>query len=158
MSKLKAIATAVALLGGVLATQAQAAGSDWATHDLMEGSLAFQSGSGQIAISDAYTFSLASGFTYDVTSMLLGFGITKYELFDSGNALLGSFMPNAGFNTLTLGAGNYTYVVSGTANNFYTYSLSSAITATAPVPEPETYAMMLAGLGALGFLASRRRG
>lgn len=27
-----------------------------------------------------------------------------------------------------------------------------------PVPEPETYAMMLAGLGAIGFLASRRRG
>lgn len=26
------------------------------------------------------------------------------------------------------------------------------------VPEPETYAMMLAGLGAIGFLASRRRG
>jgi hypothetical protein len=28
---------------------------------------------------------------------------------------------------------------------------------TVPVPEPETYAMMLAGLGVIGFLASRRR-
>ena len=28
---------------------------------------------------------------------------------------------------------------------------------TAPVPEPETYAMMLAGLGLIGFLAKRRR-
>jgi hypothetical protein len=27
----------------------------------------------------------------------------------------------------------------------------------APIPEPETYAMMLAGLGVIGFLASRRR-
>jgi hypothetical protein len=28
---------------------------------------------------------------------------------------------------------------------------------TAPVPEPETYGMMLAGLGVLGFLARRRK-
>jgi hypothetical protein len=26
-----------------------------------------------------------------------------------------------------------------------------------PVPEPETYAMLLAGLGLIGFTASRRR-
>jgi len=29
--------------------------------------------------------------------------------------------------------------------------------ATAPVPEAETYAMMLAGLGLVGFMAARRR-
>jgi hypothetical protein len=29
--------------------------------------------------------------------------------------------------------------------------------ATAPVPEAETYAMMLAGLGLVGFMVSRRR-
>ena len=34
------------------------------------------------------------------------------------------------------------------------YSGNMSVTA---VPEPETYAMMLAGLGALGFLARRRR-
>ena len=30
-------------------------------------------------------------------------------------------------------------------------------TTTAPIPEPETYAMMLAGLGMLGFMARRRK-
>ena len=36
------------------------------------------------------------------------------------------------------------------------YVISSAATA-APVPEPETYALLAAGLGVIGFLASRRR-
>jgi hypothetical protein len=53
-------------------------------------------------------------------------------------------------------AGGYYYAVggmaAGTAGGQYT--LVSTVTA---VPEPETYAMMLAGLGALGFLARRRR-
>lgn len=30
-------------------------------------------------------------------------------------------------------------------------------TSTAPIPEPETYAMLLAGLGLLGFVARRRK-
>jgi len=34
---------------------------------------------------------------------------------------------------------------------------SQLIVLTAPVPEPETYAMMLAGLGLLGFVARRRK-
>lgn len=55
----------------------------------------------------------------------------------------------------TLPAGTFSLIVSGTAGSGGA-SYGGNIVAT-PVPEPETLAMMLAGLGALGFLARRRQ-
>ena len=52
--------------------------------------------------------------------------------------------------------GTYTIVVTGTGITGSTASYGGNVVAT-PVPEPETYAMMLAGLGAIGFLVARRR-
>ena len=52
--------------------------------------------------------------------------------------------------------GTYTIVVEGTGITGSTASYGGNVVAT-PVPEPETYAMMLAGLGAIGFLVARRR-
>jgi len=46
---------------------------------------------------------------------------------------------------------HFTGMVNGAGGQY-----SAAINAT-PVPEPETYAMLLAGLGAVGFLARRRK-
>ncbi|MBF5038674.1 PEP-CTERM sorting domain-containing protein [Methylophilus glucosoxydans] len=47
----------------------------------------------------------------------------------------------------------------GNANGRYTFSLSSAgvLTFAAPVPEADSYAMLLAGLGVIGLVARRRK-
>jgi len=57
-----------------------------------------------------------------------------------------------GFNGLTTGAG-YTFDSQLAANSdVYRISFSAV-----PVPEPQTYALMLAGLLGLGWLARRRQ-
>jgi hypothetical protein len=45
----------------------------------------------------------------------------------------------------------------GSSLGALTFNSSSNVTFTAAVPEPETYAMMMAGLGMLGFIARRRK-
>ena len=56
--------------------------------------------------------------------------------------------------------------ISGTHEGFYvvpSYSTNTwndktfAVWSVSPVPEPETYAMLLAGLGVMGFIARRRK-
>jgi hypothetical protein len=42
-------------------------------------------------------------------------------------------------------------------NGYISYALSDAKISVASIPEPETYAMLLAGLGLLGLTAKRRR-
>jgi hypothetical protein len=58
-----------------------------------------------------------------------------------------------------LAVGNYYVLVSGNLVSDASASFGGAVmmSPTAPVPEPETYGMMLAGLGVLGFLARRRK-
>ncbi|MDH0863001.1 PEP-CTERM sorting domain-containing protein [Mitsuaria sp. GD03876] len=56
-------------------------------------------------------------------------------------------------NNIATAGGNYT----GLRAEFLNTNVNRSVVVPA-VPEPKTYALMLAGLGALGFLARRRRG
>ena len=59
------------------------------------------------------------------------------------------------FESFGLVAGDYVLHVSGITTAASSYNVAFA---AAPVPEPESYAMILAGLGLIGFMARRRVG
>lgn len=62
------------------------------------------------------------------------------------------------FEFLNLAAGDYSlrFNVNGNPAN-RAYSFTSTITSITPVPEPESYAMMFAGLALVGAVAKRRK-
>lgn len=127
---------------------------------------------------DTFTFSLPTngGTGYSVTNFTLIPGtfntiLNTLSLFSNPDNVLfngddtwlaTSSVP--GVNSIDLAfaatpAGNYYITVGGVANGTMGGIYNGAISVSAaPIPEPETYAMMLAGLAALGFLARRRQG
>ena len=128
--------------------------------------------------SDIFTFSLPAngGSGYSVTnSPHPRFGVNTVlatlSLFSNADGILNNgddtFLRSStspGPNSLSMvwhaaPAGKYYIKVAGNATgaNGGLYSGAISVAAITAVPEPETYAMMLAGLGALGFLARRRR-
>lgn len=65
---------------------------------------------------------------------------------------LGSYLTSDPARYLT--GTSFTFSTNGLVPDYHVGSLKLL----SPVPEPETYAMLLAGLGVLGFMARRRRG
>jgi DNA-binding beta-propeller fold protein YncE len=82
--------------------------------------------------------------------------VALYDITDPANATFldmlvteGDLAPE-GLEGFEIGGKSYLAIANETSNTTTLYSL-------APVPEPETYAMLLAGLGLLGFSARRRK-
>ena len=165
--KLSQVAAASALVLASAGSLAAALGSI----DLSSGSGFFGNTPIAGAFVDTLTFTVttASTFNGSITSVVNGtqdvdfMSIVLTPGVLSFAAVLGDPVevwatPAAGFG---LTPGVYTLTLTGTNSaSVGSYAGNLAVTPGLPalVPEPETYAMLLAGLGIVGLLARRRRG
>lgn len=118
--------------------------------------------------SDLLSYTLFDNFGGNVEDQfVLEAGAVKLDGIDSGrfglvlsssygientNALIGSSPPQAlDLSLFNIFPYNFGYFI---INN--TYELQFSILSITPVPEPESYALLLAGLGMMGFMARRK--
>ncbi|MCZ2439701.1 MAG: FxDxF family PEP-CTERM protein [Burkholderiales bacterium] len=174
--KMKSIALASVLALGAVGAQADKT-SNWGVHLPVQFDLSVVFGD----FTDYFTFEIAPDTTWVSSTAVannLGDGLVvnisngQYSLWSMGadDSVGGgddvqrggnwSFDGTTGnvTNTVLLSPGKYYYMVTGTGTGSYQNSGYYTLTSTLlPLPEAETWAMMLAGLGVLGFLGARRR-
>lgn len=115
---------------------------------------------------ELFSFTLDQESSLEVTARVLnssGGNLLDNNLFlfsedtgiDFGSLSFGTETGTAYFNNLA--PGNYAYEVYGYNRGTGNSDVSFSSTFTNAVPEPETYALMLGGLGVIAFLARRRK-
>lgn len=104
---------------------------------------------------DTYSFSIDS--LSDLEAYVISFSSNRFGIDNLTCSLSGASVSftSCDLNVLGLSSGEYDLTVSGIGKTaFSNYVGAIAVTA---VPEPETFAMLLAGLGVMGAIARRRK-
>ncbi|MDR7305608.1 FxDxF family PEP-CTERM protein [Rhodoferax saidenbachensis] len=110
------------------------------------------------SFNDTWSFTGVTAGTYDIQGDLSGTNVSfssvvldghSWDLFASGTAFRFASVTFTGTQPVLLS-------VAGTKSGSAISNYTGSVTVTA-VPEPETYAMLLAGLGLMGGIARRRK-
>jgi hypothetical protein len=176
---MKAAAFAIALIGGVLSTTAQAnliTNGNFTTGDFTGWNLSINpSDAGYVHLNGSaggawlgtynmgflsQSFSTVAGATYQISFNLVNPGTngTSFTASLDSNpffSVSNVAFPKTNFTFDAVASGTTTKLTFGFKNipDYFTLGNVSVV----PVPEPETYVMMLMGLSFLGFLGYKRR-
>lgn len=113
---------------------------------------------------DRISFSMPSDSSGNGDSNVISLGgggvtFTAFNLYESANLIATGIMNGSNWLLSFAGGatpGNYQLNIAGYKLNTSSASYAGNISIS-PVPEPETYAMLLAGLGLIGFSIRRRK-
>jgi hypothetical protein len=172
-----AIIAALLLAGAAFSANAATASHTAKTVDLSTGAAkygnSFTGGLANATFSDVFNFSvsgnslLAADLTATSGTAAIGLDLTGFNVYTSTGTLLYSGAQKStgkvdswklNTSNLVLSTGSYYLEVVGKINSNSAGSFSGNIALKAlPVPEADTYAMLLAGLGLVGFVARRRK-
>ena len=162
--KFKSLVLAASLVAASLSTSANASGSITATSE----GFTFQGFSNSSSFDDYLAFTIGSsdiiGSLSGTVAKVLGNQITftQFDIVNAAHTVLidGSTFGSGGkisFGSLDGSVPGSSYFLHIAGTNVGNATYNGTLSITSAVPEPETYGMMLAGLGLMGFVARRRK-